>query len=146
VLFFFSKAPCLKDGSLSQSTSALGGLKAAVLSDFKSETTLTQLPMLALIGELITSPWMKKFYTASEKEVNHIEGIAIVKGVHDSLKKMDPAEYLKSTDDLFGNKLTSDGKKLQIIARNNLMFKKMMQALCEAISECITNSTRHIMD
>jgi hypothetical protein len=72
---------------LDQSLSNLGGLKASVVSDFKCEEVLAELHVLALIGEFLTSPWMKKIYTSRETELNHVEGIAAVRKVHDNLRK-----------------------------------------------------------
>jgi hypothetical protein len=46
---------------LDESSSSLGGLKASLLADMKAETTQTELQVLAILGEFLTLPWMRKF-------------------------------------------------------------------------------------
>ncbi len=63
-----------------------------------------------LLGKLLTGPWMKRFYTSAEKEINHVEGIQVVRMVLEKLKvACDCLLGLLATDfDFFGDTLSSD--------------------------------------
>ena len=58
-----------------------GGLQAALLSDFSNNIAKMEMQVLGLIGKLLSGPWMKMFYISSDKQINHIEGIAVIRNV-----------------------------------------------------------------
>lgn len=68
--------------------SSLGGMRSALLHDFESEIAIAELQVLGILGKHLTGPWMKRFYTLSTEEINHVDGILVVKRVVEELKKM----------------------------------------------------------
>ena len=58
-----------------------GGLRASILTDFVSTTAQVEMQVLGLIGKLLTGPWMKAFYTSATNQINHVDGIFVVKDV-----------------------------------------------------------------
>ena len=64
-----------------------GGLRSSLEKDF-NEGTLCELQVLGLLGRHLTWPWMIKLYTAADTEINHVDGINIVKELIETLKQM----------------------------------------------------------
>ena len=69
---------------------------------------------LALIGELVTSPWLKTFYRNAESQHSYAAAISIVKGVLAELKGLsDPLDLLHRSTDLFGGPLPAGGSRFR---------------------------------
>ena len=66
---------------------ACGGQGKALYRSFSTTVAHVQLQVLGLIGKL-TGPWMKRFYTSSNAEIDHVEAITIVKNVVALLKML----------------------------------------------------------
>ena len=64
-----------------------GGLQAALLSDFSNNIAEMEMQVLGLIGKLLSGPWMKMFYISADKQIKHIEGIAVIRNVVIDLKE-----------------------------------------------------------
>ena len=90
-----------------QKGTPLGGLKPSLLKDFRNPQTKLQLQVLGLIGKLFSGPWMKLFYTSSTSEINHMEGILVVKRVVQSVtdQMKNPGGILSRDTDFFGNQV-----------------------------------------
>lgn len=120
-----------------------GGLRASVLADFVSIQGHVEMQVLGLLGKLITGPWMKKFYTAAKDQVDHVEGILIVKNLVQRLKvqKDSPMDLLACETDFFGNHLDSvvDNtlRKLREPPKDESLFKAMMEACFQATIEVL---------
>ncbi|XP_064605780.1 uncharacterized protein LOC135470675 [Liolophura sinensis] len=116
-----------------------GGLQAAMLKDFVNPVAKVELQVLGLVGKILSGPWMTKFYTSPEKQVDHVDGIPIVKNVIDTIKENaeNPMSLLTNSTDFFGNELNSCDSTLKCLqerpADENL-FCQMMQAVLEEIA------------
>ncbi len=64
-----------------KSGTACGGLRAAILHDFDTDTAELEMQVLGLFGKLLTGPWMEMFYTSAESDISHVDGIDIIKKV-----------------------------------------------------------------
>ena len=55
------------------------------------------------LGKMFSGPWMKRFYTSAESQVDDVDGIGVVKEVIAELKLYheDPASILSRNRDLF---------------------------------------------
>jgi len=84
-------------------TVSCGGLLSGLHKDFINPTAKLEIQVLGLNGKLLSGPWMKKFYTSADKQVDHLEGISIVKNVLSSLKEaqQDPISVLTRDTDFF---------------------------------------------
>ena len=114
---------------------SLGGLRADLLKDLQSEVGVTELQVLGLLGKHLTAPWMRKFYTSAENEINHIDGINVVQGVIEMLKDMmkDPLGILSAGKDFFNADLTVDSTLTKLRSLPiSAMFVPMMKASLEA--------------
>ena len=87
--------------------SAVPRLRQCLLTDLKTTQARVELQVLGLLGKLLTGPWMTQFYASPLTQVQHIEGISIVKGIVNKLKKQrsTPLNLLTSTHDFFGKML-----------------------------------------
>lgn len=92
------------------SGSSCGGLRTAILQDFKNATSKSELHVIGLLGKMMTGPWMKKFYTSASNEINHVDGIDVVRKVIERIKNSinDPEALLLARDDFFGDKMPLD--------------------------------------
>ena len=64
-----------------------GGLRASIIADFVSTTAQVEIQVLGLIGKLLTGSWMKAFYTSANNQIDHVDGILVVKDVILKLKE-----------------------------------------------------------
>ena len=111
-----------------------------MLKDLENDLAVLELQILGILGKTLTGPWMKRFYTSSENEINHIDGIDIVKSVVDNLKKMlkDPCSILTTSTDLFGDALVIDSMLVQLRAiPATTNFKQLMKVCLEAIIQVL---------
>nr|XP_047135654.1 uncharacterized protein LOC124812735 [Hydra vulgaris] len=82
-----------------------GGLQNSLFQDFTSEIGIRELCVLALIGKLLSGPWITKFYIAPGTGLDYISGIQVVKDVRNTLieSSKNPLSLLKRKTDFFGN-------------------------------------------
>ncbi|ELU00534.1 hypothetical protein CAPTEDRAFT_185335 [Capitella teleta] len=80
----------------------LPSLRAAIVSDYSSDTAKVQLQIAGLIGKLITCPWMRRFYG---NRVSYVQGIEDVRRVVATCKAAQPCNLLSWTTDCFGDQL-----------------------------------------
>lgn len=118
-----------------------GGLRASLLSDFRSTTGHVQMQVLGLLGKLLTGPWMKKFYRAAVNQIDHVEAISVVKEVVTRLKEQrSPLDLLTQSNDFFGDALKDSDATLQKLRdppKDEDLFKVMMEACLGAIVEVL---------
>ncbi|KAK2155809.1 hypothetical protein LSH36_230g00015 [Paralvinella palmiformis] len=65
-----------------------GGLRASVLADFVSVLGHIEMQVLGWLGKLLTGPWMKKLYTAAVDQIDHVEGIQVIKRLKIALLRL----------------------------------------------------------
>ena len=119
-----------------------GGLRKSLHDDFVTTTAHVELQVLGLIGKLLTGPWMRAFYTSAKDQMEHIEGIGVVRDIINNLKKASPLELLKRSKDFFGNALhepTVDCilKSLTEPPRDQTLFEGMMRSCLQSIVEVL---------
>ena len=126
---------------LSEGTVSCRGLQSALLHDFSSSVTKVELHVLGLLGKLLTGPWMKKFYTSSQSEVNHIDGIHMVKEVTSVVREFanNTAGTLTTTQDFFGNLLENDATLVTLQSQpvDDNLFHAMMKACLLKVDEVL---------
>ncbi|KAK6177153.1 hypothetical protein SNE40_015313 [Patella caerulea] len=54
-------------------------LKTCLIEDFQNLNTLLELKVLALIGKLLTGPWIKRFYKNHEDGLHHLDAFSDIK-------------------------------------------------------------------
>ena len=119
-----------------------GGLRKKLCVDLKATCAHVELQVLGLFGKLLTGPWMSNFYTSAETEINHIEGIELVRNIVGVLKekKENAAGLLSSSCFFFGTKLDPEKdvvlNKLQVEPKDGMMFRQMMK-LCLGAVICV---------
>ena len=96
-----------------------------------------ELQVLGLIGKLLTGPWMVKFYTSAETQVNHVDGIQIICDVVQVVQTHieNPASVLTCSTDFFGNELANDPimEKLRQAPVDIAVFSVMAKACLTAV-------------
>lgn len=129
-----------------------GGLRESIRKDFETEMASLQIQCIGLLGKLITGPWMKAFYTsAASEEINHVEGISIVRSIVQLLKEKakDPLCLLKSSSDIFGRSLDVNDLTLQSLLRqpsNPDAFKEMMVVCINSIIAVLERQYRRYFE
>lgn len=108
-----------------------------MLADFSSLTGQVEIHVLGLVGKLLTGPWMKKFYRGAVTQVDHVEGISMVKSLLTRLKNVEkPLDLLKTDENFFGEKLDTSDATLQALLRqppeDASMFSSMMGSCLKA--------------
>lgn len=91
-------------------TVACGGLQQCIRQDFSNPIAALEMKVLGLIGKMLTGPWMSTFYTSADTEIDHIQGINIVKGVISEIRACgeEPLLILTRADDFLGNSLDTE--------------------------------------
>ena len=109
-----------------------GSLRPRIYKDFSSDTARMEMSICGLIDKLLSGPWMKKFYTSSETEINHVEGIEVVRDVLKKLQeaKQWPKGLLETAPDFFCNLLQNDStlSAVQKVLQNDVA-KYIQQSL-----------------
>ena len=102
---------------LSSSTLSCGGLCDSLLHDMSDQTAVQELCVLALIGRLLSAPWMKTFYTSAQHQMEHIQGIAVVKQVVEDVSNSckNRLSLLTRRNDFFLNRLSKDDPVIESI-------------------------------
>jgi len=119
-----------------------GKLPSSFLQDFTDETAKMELHVLGLLGKTLSGPWLKLFYTSAENQINHVEGIQVVRLVLHNLKVAaeSPEAFLTAEIDLFGNPLVVDSTMSVLrdgIARDTSMYSMMMESCLKAVIDVI---------
>ena len=101
-----------------------------------------ELHVLGLLGKTLSSPWMKRFYTSADNQMNHVEDIRLVRHVLDNLKVAanSPETFLTADANLFGNPLVIDSTILVLregLARDMTKYSMMMKSCLKATIEVI---------
>lgn len=131
----------LKFRSFLEQGIACGGLRSGLFHDFSSDIAHVQMQVMGLLGKLLTGPWMRKFYRSAEDQIDHVEGISIVRKVVRKLKEQtDPLELLKWRDDIFDDRLDATDTTLQVLRNPPKLpelFKEFMNACVLAILDVL---------
>ena len=90
-----------------QNGTSCGGLRSALLSDLRNDDAQIELLVLAILGKVLTGPWVIKFYCTAAEGITHMEGIDVIKKVLAKLRKYvkKPLSMLRLRKDAFGNNL-----------------------------------------
>ena len=125
-----------------QKGTSVGGLKEVVLKDITSEICKIELQILGMIGKLLTAQWMQKFYTSASTQINHVEGIAIVRDVVNSLKNVtgNPLDLLNAKEDFFGQTLDDSYSilsSLRKVPENKELFSLLMSDSIRAVIDVL---------
>ena len=98
-----------------RTATSCGGLTSAILKDLTQATAKVELQILGLLGKYLTGPWMKRFYTSASDQINHVDGITVVKTVIGALKEAatKPEDVLMAPKDFFGDEVTVDATFFQ---------------------------------
>ena len=119
-----------------------GGLRASVLADFVSVLGHIEMQVLGLLGKLLTGPWMKKFYATAVDQIDHVEGIQVIKQLVQKLKdlKETPVDLLCCATDFFGNNLDKENStllKLREPPKDITLYSSMMTACLQAVIDVL---------
>ena len=116
-----------------------GGLQSSTRTDFQNQTAVLEMQVLGLLGKILTGPWMHKFYTNADSEIDHIQGISLVRNVIDALKiyMEDPLAILNCQTDLFGDSLIDTDCTLQKLRVQPSPSNK--EFLSEMIVACLSS-------
>jgi hypothetical protein len=61
--FIYVRYHALFKDFLTNCTVSCGGLQKSLATDFSNDETKKQLEVLAIVGKMLTGPWMREFYT-----------------------------------------------------------------------------------
>ena len=133
-----------------QKGTACGGLRNSLLNDFSSDIGHVEMQVLGLLGKLLSGPWMKCFYRNAEDQIDHVEGITVVKKVVELLNvERDPLDLLGWTTDIFGKEMDASDATLQALRqapKEPQFFKVMMGACIHAIVDVLERQYRKYFD
>ena len=116
-----------------------GGLRQSISKDFETETAKAEIQCLGLLGKLLTGPWMTLFYMPANADINHVEGINVIKSVvlpHLKAALQSPLSVLNFTNDFFDKPLDFNDMILSSLMKapsNAEMFEQMVQVCLTAI-------------
>lgn len=116
-------------------------LKSALIEDFCTPSAYLQLKCLAVLGKLLTGPWMKRFYR-NNHELHHMDAFVAIKGCFERVKELASQEviHLESlTVDFFGEDLVKDQKNIWTSDVPNDQFSEMLKSLLAATMQVIQN-------
>ncbi|XP_065672601.1 uncharacterized protein LOC136090265 [Hydra vulgaris] len=118
-----------------------GGLRNILFQDFTSETGIRELCVLALIGKLLSGPWMTKFYIAPGTGLDYISGIQVVKDVRNTLieSSKNPLSLLKRKTDFFGNDIED------VVFDSIISFCPVTDEMSKALADCL-NAVISVID
>jgi len=119
-----------------------GGFRASVLADFVSVLGHIEMQVLGLLGKLLTGPWMKKFYATAVDQIDHVEGIQVIKQLVQKLKdlKETPVDLLCCATDFFGNNLDKENStllKLREPPKDITLYSSMMTACLQTVIDVL---------
>uniref|UniRef100_UPI00358E1E6C uncharacterized protein n=1 Tax=Myxine glutinosa TaxID=7769 RepID=UPI00358E1E6C len=115
-----------------------GGLQTCIRRDFASTTGQLGLQTLGLFGKLLTGPWMTKFYRSAEQQIDHIDGIEVVRGVIEAMKQArhDPLRLLTQESDFFSD-LLDDADPVMKAVRIQPPDQQASDTLSSMLTACI---------
>ncbi|XP_047146716.2 uncharacterized protein LOC124819371 [Hydra vulgaris] len=118
-----------------------GGLRNSLFQDFTSEIGIRELCVLALIGKLLSGPWMTKFYIAPGRGLDYISGIQVVKDVRNTLieSSKNPLSLLKRKTDFFGNDVKD------VVFDSIISFCPVTNEMSKALGDCL-NAVISVID
>ena len=129
---------------------ACGGLRTSILADFRDTTGHTEMQVLGLLGKVFSGPWMRKFYRSAEDQIDHVEGIAVVKRVVQKLTvERRPLDLLTWEKDIFDDQMDSSDATLLALRqppKDPELFTKMMQACLIAILDVLDRQYKKYFD
>ena len=125
---------------LTTGTVSWGGLQASIRSDFANETAKLRLQVLGLLGKLLSGPWMQKFYTSAESQIDHTHGITVVRDVVSALKESSGNPIVLQTREtfFFENRLDEDRDPVLQKLRQCPSDDSLRASLCKMIVACPT--------
>ena len=90
-------------------------LKEALIADFGNPVTFTEFKVLAVVGKVLMSPWLKKFYRDSDRQIHHLDGVNAVKKCLKNVQDLAVEENIALDNietDFFGDKLDKSEQAL----------------------------------
>ena len=90
--------------------------------------------VLGLLGKILTGPSMQKFYTNADSEIDHIQGISLVRNV---ISLEDPLAILNCQKDFFGDGLSDTDSTLKKVRFQLSPSNK--EFLSEMIVPCLSS-------
>ena len=81
-------------------------LKTSLIKDCADPETKIQLQMLAVLGKMLTGPWMKLFYRSQEKQLHHMDAFDAVKSCYSRMESQQSKKEIvleEITTDFFEN-------------------------------------------
>ena len=116
-------------------------LKTSLIEDFADPETKLQLQVLAVLGKMLTGPWMKLFYRSQEKQLHHMDAFDAVKSCYSRMEFQQSKKEIvleEITTDFFGNAIdcTID-KKVWLPAANINKFSVRFKAVLTATMSVI---------
>ena len=120
-----------------ESGTSCGGLRSSILKDFNTDQAKLELLVLGLLGKLLSGPWMTMFYVAPEDQMNHIDGITVVKDVIAQLKEATSLEecsapLLTRDTDFLGQKLPEDDSTLDKLRQFQVSDRAQLDTMLKA--------------
>ena len=113
--------------------------RASLLADFIHPVAYIEMKTLAVLGKILTAPWMKKFYTKQGEQVHHMDAFNSIKECVHRIEQLVLQEKItlhQVTHNLFGEQLDKDKKDR--IWKDNVdakQFPQVMKAVLKATSE-----------
>ena len=110
---------------------------SSILKDFNTDKAKLELLVLGLLGKLLSGPWMTMFYVAPEDQMNHIDGITVVKDVIAQLKAATSLEecsapLLTRDTDFLGQKLPEDDSTLDKLRQFQVSDRAQLDTMLKA--------------
>lgn len=119
-------------------------LRDAINKDFNSPEARIQFVALAVVGEVLSAPWMKAFYRSPEEQLSYSDAIVQVKEVLQRLKAVDdPLVLLSCSADLFGDRLQD---RLRYTCSDPNKLQQVLRALVDAVIQVIERQYAEFLD
>ncbi|XP_055896517.1 uncharacterized protein LOC129928088 [Biomphalaria glabrata] len=136
----FLKSPALSSGSLI----------SCLHSDLNSETGKKQLFVMGMVGKLLTSPWMKKFYIApGAQAVSHLGAVTVIKEVLAQVDQClsNPFSIFTRNLDFFGEILDVNDPILEVLllCPQDKEVENMIKASLSSIAETINRQYKRYL-
>nr|XP_047146751.1 uncharacterized protein LOC124819309 [Hydra vulgaris]XP_047146752.1 uncharacterized protein LOC124819309 [Hydra vulgaris]XP_047146753.1 uncharacterized protein LOC124819309 [Hydra vulgaris]XP_047146754.1 uncharacterized protein LOC124819309 [Hydra vulgaris] len=108
---------------------------------YKDAKGIRELCVLALIGKLLSGPWMTKFYIAPGTGLDYISSIQVVKDVRNTLieSSKNPLSLLKRKTDFFGNDIKD------VVFDSIISFCPVTNEMSKALGDCL-NAVISVID
>ena len=117
-------------------------LKTALIQDFTDPMGYLELKVLAVLGKILTGPWMKCMYRSHDKQLHHMDAFEKVQECSrkvEALAAEDVIQLDKITHDFFGAPLDhSDNESVWKDDVDADKFSNMFKAVLGATTEVIT--------